>query len=156
MTALVKKITAKDLFGKVEKPEKETFLFRVIGIATGFKTGEGTYGPWVKLTGSFKAIRFDTGEEVRSNAAILPDIANDLIYEQIKSPDIDQVQFAFDIGVKPSDSPTGYDWIAKPLTEISENDPLESAVAKMVLPKMNIKSLPGKEKAPEAVIKEKT
>jgi len=51
MSSLVRKISAKSVCGKVEKPKKATPLFTVIGIASKTKSGQSDFGPWTSLLG---------------------------------------------------------------------------------------------------------
>lgn len=125
MAELIKKITAKAVAGAVEKPKKVVQLVRVAGIANKAKVGSTDYGEYVAFLGSFKAINLATGEEFRSGKLILPEVAQNVLAGMLEGEGADSVGFAFDLGVKPSKSPTGYDWTATPLVEADEADPVE-------------------------------
>jgi len=131
MTNLVSKLSVAKCHGKLNMSDlpKGPFL-RVIGVARGTKEGVSTYGPWTSLLGDFYAINTQTGEEFRSGQCFLPDTANNLVIGALKgSPD--GVEFAFDIGVKPSakEPETKYEYTVAPVIKVQENDQMASLLA---------------------------
>lgn len=105
---ILKKITMKELGATSEQIEivkqtkKEVFLADVAGVATDIKGGETQYGPWTALKGRFVA-RDAAGNDYQSSTLIMPDIANDLILNELKDADENThgVQFAFRIVAQP-------------------------------------------------------
>ena len=122
---LVSRISAKKICGKIKKPEGKTSLLQVFGIVTDIKTGESTYGPWVALTGQFRAINLETGEMFQSGVCFLPKMGTELITPLLKKDGTNGLEFALDIGVIPAENNTGYEYYVEPVLETSENDPLE-------------------------------
>jgi hypothetical protein len=131
---LIKKISTKTVLGKrpdVPEGDKAVFLWDLIGIANGSKHGESANGPYTGLTGQFQAINRLTGEVYRSGIAYPPAVALDMVLGQL-GPEVQSVQFAFSIGVKKDgQAATGYVYVAEPLVNVSENDPLEALIGKV-------------------------
>lgn len=132
---LVRKISTKTVLGKkpaVPADDKPHWLFQVVGIANDKTTGETDKGPWIALLGAFQATNYETGEIYRSGRAFLPNVALDLVLGQLGAKDVQSVQFAFRIGVRADEtSVTGYVYIAEPVINVTENDPLEALLAKL-------------------------
>lgn len=138
---LVSKISAKTVYGSVDikalhtaKVEKK--IIRVIGLASGIKTGETSFGAFVAFTGNFKAINLDTNEEFRSGKVFLPNIAQNLLEGALAQTESDAVEFAFDIGVKPVQDRQGkdsYEYTVTPLMAAQDNDPLAALEGKLNL-----------------------
>ena len=125
---MIKKISTKTVFGSVSAktlPEDGATkdLYQVMGIASSVQAGESNYGAWECLVGRFRAVNLDTGEELESGKAFLPNLAHDLVSPQIVEGA--QVEFALVIGARRSDSsPVGYEYTAQPVLELSEADPM--------------------------------
>lgn len=136
---LLSKISLKSVYGAVDIKKlhegKTTLnLMRVLGIASGVKTGQSSFGDWLAFTGNFKAIDLTTGNEFRSGKIFLPAIASGLIEGAIQQAEADSVQFAFDIGVKPVQDRQGkdsYEYTVTPLVEAQDNDPLNELENKL-------------------------
>lgn len=137
---LITKISPKKIMGKINAPKEKTFLMQVFGVATGTKVGDGNYGPWEALTGQFRAVNLETGEIFQSGVCHLPTVALNLIIPRIKEDSVNGVEFAFNIGVVPADNKVGYEYIAEPLIEAADNDPLELLAKKV----MNLLPAPDK------------
>lgn len=129
---VLRKITPKTVLEmQPEKPKKQVWLIRVLGIIYDYKEGTTDLGPYIKFRGDFKALRLSDKVSFRSNIAIFPKPLDDVLAAQYLST-IDQetgeqtkkCQFAALIGIKPSTSPTGYDWVVKPLLEMKKQDAL--------------------------------
>jgi hypothetical protein len=127
----IKKISVKNVCGKVYAPEKQTELMTVVGVCTGTRTGSTQYGDFTGLRGTFHAVNLETGEAFRSSQCFLADDVTDMITSQLVMEGVESVEFAFSIGVKPSDAPIGYEYTAKPLLEPGENDPLEGLMKRL-------------------------
>lgn len=122
---IVNKLSAKKVCGTLSKPEKKTAILQVFGIATGIKTGESQFGPWTALTGAFRATRHVDGEVFQSGTCYLPAMGTEMIVPMLKKEGVDGLEFAFNIGIVPSDKPIGYEYYVEPMLEAKENDPLE-------------------------------
>ncbi|RJP44495.1 hypothetical protein C4587_01790 [Candidatus Parcubacteria bacterium] len=134
MTELVKKITAKgivpdlaervktpgDLYDADEKTIVATPVFHVYGLARKYDAERSQYGEYLRFTGDFEAVNLKTGEVHRAGSMILPDIAENVLAGAMNTEGAQAVQFALEIGVKPSKSPVGYDYTVKPLVENRE------------------------------------
>lgn len=138
---LVKKISTKTLCGKITRdmiPTKGTlYLFRIAGVAVGTKVGESTYGGFIGFRGNFKATKIDDGTVVRAAVAYLPGMATDLLLAAVEGNESGSgVQFAFDVGIKAGDTPTGYEYVVTPLVEAADSlDQLEGSLPKLPSPK---------------------
>lgn len=135
--SLLKKITARTVFGSksdvlelvlADKTAKH-YLYRVTGIATSTKEGDGDNGPWQALRGRFKVVNYHTGEEHTSGICFLPNYITDMIAGELQaSQDAKpQVAFVVDIWAKYSEaSATTYEYGADQVIEADkDNDPLE-------------------------------
>jgi len=142
MSSLVRKISAKSVCGKVEKPKKATPLFTVIGIASKTKSGQSDFGPWTSLLGQFEATNIDTGELFIAPACFLPEPLNSMIAASLEETDDEgkqvnrSVQFAVEVGYKPNETAIGYEYTTKEIVESDQADPLAAlrAEAKKGLP----------------------
>lgn len=136
---ILSKISVKSVLGhKVKTPEKSEMLIQVMGVATGIKTGESDKGPWTALLGSFQAINMQSGNVYRSGVCFLPNIVLNLILPKLLEKESKSIEFAFNIGVAPDEeSAVGYVFIAEPIFDAAENDPLEMLTKKLPAPKKN-------------------
>ena len=143
---LLKKMSAATLIGKIptrvveikstddsgaEKIEKvlrgiEQPLMRVIGLATGVKTGITNFGTWFAFTGQFQATNILTGELARSANLFLPESVTELLVPTVKAAGETGVEFAFDIGVRPFNNAQGYEYTVNHLIAVQESDPLQA------------------------------
>jgi len=129
---LVKKISAKTVCSKIDKPTEPVALFNLYGVAHGIKTGDSQYGAWTAFIGNFEALNLKTGERFLSGAAFVPGVVEQLLLSGLtaaQEADANaSIQFALQIGVKPAmgskPSTTGYEYTVTPLVDIQANDPL--------------------------------
>lgn len=147
--AALRKLTTKTIMGeRVFRPEeKERYLYRIAGTASGTRTGQTDYGTWIAFIGNFTARRHD-GKLYASPRAILPQPMQDMLEAQISISLADglaaAVSFAVDIFIIQSDSSIGYEYLSRPVLE-AQNDAmslLEASFEKVPLPK----GLPAPEK----------
>jgi hypothetical protein len=117
------KLSTKVIVGKVEKPEEETHLYNVYGIANSVITGESTFGAWVAFKGDFRAVDSD-GNTYQAGKVFLPVVASNLLEAAVNSGDGIGVEFAFAISVAPADNAVGYEYNVTPLIEAAETSPL--------------------------------
>ncbi len=130
---LLRKISTKTVLGdRPERPKdkKTVALYSVFGIANGCQTGHSDYGDWIKLKGSFEAVRIGDGVVAQSGACILPEPVNSMIAANLMATDDEgkrttqSVQFSFEIGVKRTETAIGYEYVTRPLVESGGADPL--------------------------------
>ena len=137
MTAeLVRKLSPKTVLEKkVEAPSKATPLYRVYGIARGVRSGESQFGIWTALVGSFEAIRIDDGAVFAGIQCFLPEPMNGMIADKLRhDSETKEVQFAVEVGIKPSDVPVGYEYTSKPIVDVEQADALAGLREKVALP----------------------
>lgn len=131
-TEVLRKISAKTVMagasqkiGDFAKNKNATGIFQVYGMAHKVRRGESDNGPWLGLVGRFEAVRIEDGETFAAPQCFLPEPMSSMIAEELDVEDgPDSVQFAFEIGVKKSDSPVGYEYTTKPVIEAGGADPL--------------------------------
>ena len=129
---IVSKISVAKVHGKIDmKALPKGTIFRIVGIARGTKTGVTNFGQWEALTGTFVAYNLLTGEEFRSGVCFMPQTAIDLVTGALAdSPD--GVEFALDIGVKPSsrEPETKYEYTLHPVLKPKDTDAMGALLAK--------------------------
>lgn len=148
---IIRKANAKFIFPGLDlkeliyfdKKNSEYALYNIYGMATSYRSGEGTYGPWFSLRGDFGVETlldygdFKSGTEYRSAEAFLPTIVNDLyvsdVMKALNAEGSKNVKFALKIGVRKADNPIGYEYTVKSLMEKTDTDML-SAIKNEVLP----------------------
>jgi hypothetical protein len=108
---------------QVPRAKGEQTLLRVTGIAKDKKLVNTDFGTSVQINGMFQGTNIKTGEVFRAAKCFLPEIAAGLV-DGALAEGVTEIQFAFDIGVKPANSATGYEYTVKPLIDLTENDPL--------------------------------
>jgi hypothetical protein len=146
---LVKKLSAKSVIGNILAlfPRETTVvdgkeikkivlgteidLLRVIGVARGIKRGTTNFGEWTAFKGQFEGVRLDDGEIFRSSDLFLPEVATDMLVPVVMEHGEEGVQFAFTIGARAvadraAPEIVKYEFICKPLVEVSQTDPLEA------------------------------
>lgn len=81
MAQILKKISVKTVCGSISKKLIEQLknnggtsvpVMRVLGIATGAKSGQTNFGPWVSLTGNFEGTNLETGEVFKAQNLLMP------------------------------------------------------------------------------------
>ena len=129
MANLLKKISPKNLVGDVKAvadgmdDATSCELYRIWGIAEGVQTGETQYGPWVAFTGQFGALNSVSGEEYKGVKAFLPEPMQTMLQNALA--DNDKVEFALLVHLKRrKDLAIGYEYIAEPIIDAQEADPL--------------------------------
>lgn len=129
---IVNKITMKVIFGEVKDlviKDDQIDILQIIGVAKTKEQFKSIFGGKESLSwclhGTFKAQNIRTKEQYYSNRCFLPEIAANLIADQIEGDD-NIVQFAFILGVKYSKAPIGYEYTVKSLVKPVENDMIAS------------------------------
>src|SRR5271170_2739903 len=98
-----RKLSAKIIVGKrIGKIEAPTDLFTVIGIATGIRTGQSTYGEWTGLKGEFEVVRCEDGKVLQAPIMILPDRAWSALFPESPSAPVFPFEFAMVVSVDPA------------------------------------------------------
>jgi len=136
----LKKITTKTVHGKIDpktdvpkEGEEATQIMTLVGRIVSAQNKETTFGPYVEFKGSFEAVDAKSGKRFYSSKCLLPEVAQDLIAAPfIADNPPANLDFAFQIGVRWSDSPIGYEFSCNPLVEVeSESDPLKEIKSKV-------------------------
>jgi len=135
---IMRKITTKTVIGEVEKPKKDTILYHLIGQIRSMSEGSTEYGTYIKFKGTFEAERISDGVRLQSSTCIVPKPLDDeLAVALLKAQEQDEnapVDFAVSIGVRPSTSPTGYDYYVESLIPMAKSDLLEGIRKQTALP----------------------
>lgn len=110
-------------------------LYRIFGTARTIRRGESTYGAWTAFEGSFEAVRFSDHQRFQAPECFLQGAAEGLLEDALitlqKEDPTGTLQFAFDIGVKPSpkweaeDKGNSYEYTVKTVFESAQHDPLK-------------------------------
>ena len=129
---IVGKISTAKIVGEIKGADLKgpVALMRTIGIANGYKTGKSTYGDWTAFKGSFECERLSDGKTFVGSSLFLPPSVTEMIYTALQSNidkesgEMQAVEFAFEIGVKPAKNPIGYEYTVKSLVKAAGADPL--------------------------------
>lgn len=130
-----KKITLKEALGKSpeKNPAENYHAVRFIGEATDAVGKSNQYGEFVVFKGTHKAINIQTGEEIHSPNAILPGLAESLLFSAVSAAKANtpsgsgsvRVQYGFDAYVNVNESAArGYEFEIVSLLENEGADPL--------------------------------
>lgn len=139
---MLRKITNKTVMTKEfldgPKPKESQVLYTLFGIIRDVTPGDGDFGPFLKFRGDFKAYNHVEEKVYRAPSAIVPAPMDDVLnnqFEAAKAAQIDpetgeikggakklKFQFIIDVGYKPSDSPTGYEWTTATRVKLQESD----------------------------------
>lgn len=120
---LLKKLSVATVYGEISKDSESVAnsspIIRVFGIASGIRTGQSNFGDWVAFTGDFGAINLESGEAFRGPQVFIPQPAQGMLEAALSKSD--NVEFAFEIGVKPSKKGSmGYEYTVRPIKEASD------------------------------------
>jgi hypothetical protein len=118
---------------------------RVFGTSNKAKGVNTNFGESIEFGGNFEATNLLTGEIYRGTRMFLPSLVSDMLYEQVKQADGQDVQFAFDIGADSANTPNGYQYTITPLIAVAATDPLTLLKQSLNLPALQLASA---EKAP--------
>ena len=139
----VRKLSAETFYegGNLEKPKKgapkELFLYTLIGITKGIKTGTTDNGDWVSFEGDFKATRVIDGEVFLGSRAFISEPAQSMVENALDEND--RVEMAFKVLAIPADNAYGYEYVTHPLIDPKVNDAIlaleKSLGDKLTLPK---------------------
>lgn len=142
MSNLVSKISFKTVCGtpelelveaKNEKGETTKVLrgierqyMRIAGVVRSSKLVTTTFGDSIQFEGEFRAVNITTGETYDGGKLFLPEIAQSFVASHLhrleKTEGFGGLEIAFDIGIKPSATPTGYEYTIKPLIHKQQDD----------------------------------
>lgn len=109
---------------QVARADGAQSLFRIVGRAMGFKTGNTDYGQWVAFSGDFRATLFASGEMFQSSKVFLPESVTGMLQAALANSTAG-ADFAFDVGVIPATTTVGYQYTVTSLIPQDEkSDPL--------------------------------
>lgn len=119
MTTLLRKLSVKGVCGPQSKPASAHPLMRVWGSVTGVTTGysEQVGREWIALTGMFEAVNLETGELFTGPKLFLPDPAGQMLASAIAGSPNTTINFAVEVGIKPTSTAIGYEYTVKDLVE---------------------------------------
>jgi len=124
---------------------KPVAVLRVWGIASVATPGTSQYGNYVKFGGEFGAINLVSGDEARSQALVLPGVAEGVVKALFDkaAKDGGAAQVGVEICAEENISAKGgtkFRWVVKPLFEYKGEDAL-SEMAKMLPAPVYVKPL---------------
>lgn len=167
---IIRKLSAAKIVGNIKAfaprpnadgglPKDVVPLYRVFGSGADIRTGQGDYGAFAALKGRFEAVSLipdpETGEVSGqvfvAPECFLPEPTHSILVSELMAKDADgkrvvsSLDFAFEVGVKASKNPIGYEFVCVPLMEHTGSDPLAALRGKVAaLPSV----LPGAPKVP--------
>lgn len=131
-TVMEGKIVPRDSDGNVVAAN----LYTVIGVAHATKTGNSDNGPFCAFLGSFEASRAKDGKVFQSGQCFVPKAVEDLLVSAMRAGQKDDahasVEFAIEVGIKPSDTAIGYEYTVKNLVKTQNADPLAALRGKLL------------------------
>lgn len=155
--ARVREVIAKTVSPKTGKPGLEdgesVAIIRVVGTASGAKSGQTEKGTYTKLAGNFVGTDLTTGALYQSGQCILPEFVGAQLGAALLGGGAEGVDFAFEITAKRDDSAvTGYSYGVKPLIETKASDKMTELMAKagIALPSANAPAALANNAAPAA------
>jgi hypothetical protein len=128
------KLTVKDLGNPklVTSDNPKLILGKILGTATGTKEKVDNKGEvFIAIVGSFEGIRGEDGQRIQSGVLYLPSGFHDEIVAQLKSPDVSDVVFAFEVMAHTASNAIGYSYAMRNLLPAMPDDPLERVRALM-------------------------
>lgn len=170
---IIRKISAPRVIGNVKAfaprpgqdgsiPRDVVPLYRVFGSANDVRTGNSDNGPFTALKGRFEAVSLVpdqetgevSGETFVAPECFLPEPTHSILVGELSGRDengkrvVESLDFAFEVGVKASKNPVGYEYVCVPLMEHAGSDPLAALRQKVAaLPSV----LPGAKPATPAL-----
>lgn len=129
--SLVSKITLKSI-GVQPKPQTikendaEKPLCVIYGRVQKYDIATSNFGESGRFHGAFEAVNAATGELFKSGKAFLPGVVESLMMDAVNAADGGSVDFALEIGVKPANSATGYEYTVRPLQKLAVSDELQA------------------------------
>lgn len=119
----------------IPEPGDMVKLYTIYGKARSVRAGTSTYGEFHALKGMFQAVREEDKQEFISAECFLPEPMHDHIVnhylaaaEKEEAPPM--LEFAFEIYLKESSAPIGYEYVTVPIVQPSETDDLADLRAK--------------------------
>ncbi len=153
---IIRKISAARVVGNVKAfaprpgqdgsiPRDVVPLFRVFGSANEVRTGNSDNGPFTALKGRFEAVSLlpdpETGEIQDATfvapECFLPEPTHSILVGELTAKDsegkrtVESLDFAFEVGVKASKTPVGYEYVCMPLMQHAGSDPLAALRARV-------------------------
>lgn len=124
-----------------EAKGKQVSVLRVWGIASGATPGVSQFGNFMKFTGEFAAINLITMDEARSQALLLPGVAEGVVASLYNkaAKDGGSAQIGIEVAVEENISAKGgtkFRYIVKPLFEYKGDDALAEMAKTLPAPVM--------------------
>lgn len=138
---ILRKMRPVDIMGRPVKffvPQEEggmVKLYTVYGKARAIRAGTSTYGEFHALKGMFQSVRESDNQEFISAECFLPEpvhdhVVNHFLAAKEKGKDADMLEFAFEVHLKESKMPIGYEYVTVPIVQPSATDDLADLRAK--------------------------
>jgi len=127
--AMARRLTIKSIYGPlkgIDLSEGEKKLFKIAGVATYVERGDGEFGPWVGLRGTFAAINAETGEITESTRAIVPgaEMMCEMYEAQQREDASATLRFSGEVFAVPKEKdPTKYDIVYRPIIAADASNP---------------------------------
>lgn len=120
---------------------KQVSVLRVWGIVSGMTPGVSQFGNFQKFTGELAAINLITGDEARSQALLLPSVAEGVVASLYNkaAKDGGSAQIGIEVAVEENISAKGgtkFRYIVKPLFEYKGDDALAEMAKSLPAPVM--------------------
>lgn len=123
-----KKLSPKTVVGDIKKMVKDgtiksgQAIYRAMGIADSFRSGETNYGPWTAFLGDFEYTNMLTGEVFRGSQAFFDATFTEALMNKMRAADGQAIEFALECSVDISDDyPTGFAYVARPILDGAHN-----------------------------------
>jgi hypothetical protein len=157
MANMIRKLSYRTIFGcQPSIPQKQINVFTMIGKARGVRSGESSYGPWSALVGQFEATTLIAdgdvvaGEVFVGPQAFLPEPIHGMLVSQLRDTEVEEVEFAMIVAIKPSKTATGYEYVAIPIVEAKDSGSLnhlrDKLLSALPSPESAVKAKSGKAK----------
>lgn len=143
---LLRRLTAKTIIGKIERPSKDVDLYTIFGVANNSDVKESTFGPSTRFLGNFRAVRASDGKVFRGPTCYLPEPVSSMLkaaldgrHPEAGTGEVKGIEFGFKVSITPADesvrkSTTGYEYRTESLTEPVESDEMQALAARVGVP----------------------
>lgn len=133
----VPKLALVTIDGKqVPRADGEQYLARIVGVTHSISRGESDFGPFIKFNGDFEGINIATGEVFMSGVCMMPETVSGILAKAVEAEGSEAVEFAVEIWAVPHTTPTGYQYVVRPLTNIAKNTPVLNLKQRLQLPSL--------------------
>jgi hypothetical protein len=129
----VARISIKSVVGTIKDITGPRPLLRVYGLVRGSGHYQTDGGTSVKYTGTFEARSSSDGRDFDSDTMVLPLVAELALSKALTDAHGEPIEFAYEIGVKPTPRGVGHEFTYRELAPSKAADPL-SALRQLAAP----------------------